>query len=78
MDPYQEGRPLRDVRAERMLSIRELAQRASVAPSTIFLIEASRSRPRLSVVRRISEALGIDPLSITEFRRSVRASGGLL
>lgn len=71
-------RSLRAVRAEQLLSIRELARLANVAPSTIYLIEFERTTPRLSVVRRISEALGVDPLTITEFRRSIRAHGGLL
>ena len=31
------ARPLRDVRAERLLSLRELARLAGVAPSTIYL-----------------------------------------
>ncbi len=74
--PGSEPRRLRDVRADRLLSIRELAQRASVAPSTIFKIEAGRSRARLAVARRIAEALEIDPQLVEEFRRSIRAHGG--
>ena len=73
-DPASESavRSLREVRAERLLSLRELAQRADVAPSTIYLIEAGRTRPRLSVVRRLSEALAVDPRAVTEFRRAIR------
>jgi len=67
------GCALRDVRAERLLSIRELARLAGVAPSTIFLVEAGRSTPHLSIIRRLSEALGVDPQSIREFRRASRA-----
>jgi transcriptional regulator with XRE-family HTH domain len=66
-------RPLRDVRADRLLSMRELAQLAGVAPSTIYLIEVGRTTPRLSVIRRLSEALAIDPQEVTEFRRAIRA-----
>jgi DNA-binding XRE family transcriptional regulator len=73
----EEGRPLRDVRAELLLSIRDLAQRAGVAPSTIFLIESGRSTPRLSVARRLAEALNVDPLTVREFRRAIQAAGGL-
>jgi transcriptional regulator with XRE-family HTH domain len=65
--------PLRDVRADRLLSIRELAQLSEVAPSTIFLIEAGRSTPRFSVIRRLSVALGVAPQAVTEFRRAIRA-----
>ena len=66
-------RSLREVRAERLLSISELAQSAGVARSTIFMIEAGRSTPRLSVVRRLAEALEIDPQEVAELRRAIRA-----
>jgi DNA-binding XRE family transcriptional regulator len=66
------ARPLRAVRAERLLSLRELARLADVAPSTIYLIETGRSTPRLSVIRRLSSALGVDPWAIAEFRRAIR------
>jgi transcriptional regulator with XRE-family HTH domain len=65
---------LREVRAECLLSIRELARRASVAPSTIYLIEAGRTIPRPSVVRRLSDVLGVEPRVIDEFQRSIEAS----
>jgi DNA-binding XRE family transcriptional regulator len=71
-----EPRPLRHWRAERMLSIRDLAQLAEVAPSTIFLIEAGRSTPRPSVARRIAEALDVEPRAITEVCQTIRAYGG--
>jgi transcriptional regulator with XRE-family HTH domain len=75
--PGSAPRRLREVRAERLMSIRELAQRASVAPSTIYMIEAGRSLPQLAVVRRLAEVLDIDPQWVEEFRRSIRAHGGL-
>ena len=71
-----EERSLRDIRAERLLSMRELAQRAGVAPSTIYLIEAGRSTPQPAVARRIADALEVDPHGITEIRRMIRRRGG--
>ena len=65
---------LRELRAERLLSIRELARRASVAPSTIFLIEAGRTVPRQRVARQIAEVLGVDAMEITELRRRIDAT----
>lgn len=59
---------LRELRAERLLSIRELARRASIAPSTLYLIEAGRSVPRQRVTRQIAEVLGIDPMLVDELR----------
>jgi transcriptional regulator with XRE-family HTH domain len=63
---------LRTARAERLLSIRDLARAADVAPSTIYLIESGRSVPRPSVVRRIAAALEVQPAEIEEFRRAIR------
>jgi transcriptional regulator with XRE-family HTH domain len=65
---------LRVVRTERLLTIRGLAQRAGVVPSTVYLIEAGRSVPRLSVVRRLAAALEIDPAAVDEFRQAIEAA----
>lgn len=67
------ARALRAVRVERLLNLRELARLAGVAPSTIYLIEAGRTTPRLSVIRRLAEVLAVDPQAVTEFRRAIRA-----
>jgi len=75
--PEPAGLSLREVRAVRLLSMRDLARLARVALSTIFLIEAGRSTPHLSVVRRLSAVLEIDPQAVTEFRQAIRAHGGL-
>jgi transcriptional regulator with XRE-family HTH domain len=61
---------LRELRAERLLSIRELAKQASIAPSTLYLIETGRSIPRQRVTRQIAEVLGIDPMIDQAKRRS--------
>ena len=65
--------PLRHVRAERLLSIRELARQASVAPSTVYLIEAGRTTPRPRVVRSLVTVLRVDANEIEEFRRAIEA-----
>jgi len=62
---------LRELRAERLLSIRDLARRALVAPSTIFLIESGRTIPRQRVARQIAEVLGVEPAEVDELRRSI-------
>ena len=69
-------RPLRDLRAERLLSIRELARLAGVAPSTIYLTEAGRTTPHASVVRRIAAALQVDAHAVAELRRAIEAYAG--
>jgi transcriptional regulator with XRE-family HTH domain len=62
---------LRRLRVERLLTIRELAQRAGVAPSTVYLIEAGRTRPSFRVIRRLAVALGVEPQTVDEFREAL-------
>jgi DNA-binding XRE family transcriptional regulator len=69
------ARPLRELRAEGLLSIRDLARLAGVAPSTIYLTEVGRTTPRPTVVRRIAAALGADAHQIAEFRRAIADHG---
>src|SRR5690348_7284622 len=61
-------RSLREARVQRLLTIREVAALAGVAPSTIYLIEAGRTRPLYRVIRQIAAALEVDPDEIYEFR----------
>jgi DNA-binding XRE family transcriptional regulator len=65
---------LRELRAERHFSIRELARLASIAPSTIYLIETGRTVPRQRVARQIAEMLGVDPMTVDELRRRIEAA----
>jgi transcriptional regulator with XRE-family HTH domain len=65
---------LRELRAERLLSIRELARQACIAPSTLFLIETGRTVPRQRVARQIAEVLGVDPMLVDELRRRIEAA----
>jgi CheY-like chemotaxis protein/DNA-binding XRE family transcriptional regulator len=58
---------LREAREARGLSLEALAERAGVGASTLLRIEHGRTRPRPTVVRRVSEALGLSPLQIAEF-----------
>ena len=62
---------LRDVRLRRLLSVRALAKRAAVAPSTVHLIETGRRAPQLLTIHRLSQALGVDPAEIDEFRAAL-------
>jgi DNA-binding XRE family transcriptional regulator len=65
---------LRELRAERLLSVRELARQAAVAPSTIFLIESGRTLPRQRVARQIARALRVEPVEVDEFRRRIEVT----
>jgi transcriptional regulator with XRE-family HTH domain len=65
---------LKEVRAERLLSIRELADRAGVAFSTIHLIETGQREPSFRVMREVSAALGVGPTEIAEFAAVIQAA----
>jgi DNA-binding XRE family transcriptional regulator len=55
------------LRKESFLSQRDLAQKAGVSPTTIMHLETGESvDPRLSTVRKIAEALGVDPNSLVD------------
>jgi transcriptional regulator with XRE-family HTH domain len=62
---------LRELRIRRLLSLRELAKRASVAQRTIVEAEAGRQVPRPATMRKIAAALEVDPLEVNEFRTAI-------
>lgn len=66
------GVKLTRLRRERFLTVQALAERAGVAKSTLVKIEGGKVRqPHLSVVKRLSEALGVPPQDVDEFRVSL-------
>jgi DNA-binding XRE family transcriptional regulator len=67
--------PFRQARARSVLSVRELAARAGVAPATVYQIEHGRTRPHYRSIRLLSEALGVDPMQIVEFARVIEEGG---
>ncbi len=64
-------RTLRQARAERMLTVRALAQAAGCSPHTVHQVETGRRVPQFDTIRRLSAALGVEPAEITEFRRAL-------
>jgi transcriptional regulator with XRE-family HTH domain len=66
---------LRQARATRLLTVRALAERARIAPSTVYLIENGRSIPSFRVMERLSTALGVEPEAIAEFADAIRKAG---
>lgn len=56
-----EGRWLRALRVERGLSIRQLAERASIGAGTLSDLERGRHRPSKATMARLAEALGTTP-----------------
>ncbi len=66
---------LKEARASRLLTMRELAEQAGVALSTLYLIESGRSVPSFRVIRAVSTALGMQPTDIAEFATAVEEAG---
>ena len=62
--------PLASIRRRHLLSQRDLAKKAGVALSTIYLLENGKTeRVTFKVMRSVSQALGVPPQAIAEFAR---------
>jgi transcriptional regulator with XRE-family HTH domain len=71
-EPLEIGFRLRELRQSRRLSIRALAQAAGLTHSTIAQIEANKTSPSVSSMKRILSALG---MSLSEFFAQAEAQG---
>jgi transcriptional regulator with XRE-family HTH domain len=67
---------LRELRVRRLLSTRELARRAGISTSTIYTIETGKAVPRLSIVKKLSDALEASPDEVDEFREAMARALG--
>ena len=59
--PHVDGERLRELREERFLSQRELARMAGMSPTTVLNLERSATEAQLRTVRKLAEALGVQP-----------------
>jgi transcriptional regulator with XRE-family HTH domain len=57
---------LKELRKERVLSLRELEQRSGVSYNTIWRIEDGRQGAHPRTVRKLAEALGVDPSELVK------------
>jgi transcriptional regulator with XRE-family HTH domain len=55
---------LEEARLSKLFSAYELAKRSGVAHTTIIDIEQKNAKPRLSTIRKLADALGVDPRDI--------------
>ncbi len=58
---------LREHRHARFISIEDLAAKAGVSTKTIVETELGRTQPKFRTIRKISEALEINPADVAEF-----------
>jgi len=63
---------LRELRQGRVFSQRDLAKRAGVSPKTILDIEQGRIQPQPTTIRKIAQALDMEPSALAEELRSAR------
>jgi transcriptional regulator with XRE-family HTH domain len=52
---------LKELRRERVLSLRELEERSGISYNTIWRIEDGRQGAHPRTVRKLADALGVDP-----------------
>ena len=60
-----------ELRADRLLSIRGLAQKSGLSQRTVHTVERGMTKPTLNTVRKLSAALEIDPREVEEFREAI-------
>ncbi len=68
-------RTLKEFRHARMLTLTELAVRADVAYATVQAVEGHKREPSIRTIRKISEALGVEPNGIVEFAKALELRG---
>jgi DNA-binding Xre family transcriptional regulator len=63
---------LRQLRARHALSLTDLAAAAGVTKTTLIAIEHGRvTAIKRKTIRRLAEALGVEPWDVVEFRRAL-------
>ncbi len=55
------GQRLRQLRVERALTLRALAERSGVSYDTINKLELGQRPARLSTIRKLADTLGVEP-----------------
>lgn len=60
------GMRLRELRERRALSLRELSELSGVSYNAIWRIEVGRTGAQPRTVRRLAEALGVEPAQLVK------------
>ena len=55
---------LKELRREQVLSLRELEEKSGVSYNTIWRIEAGRQGAQQRTIRKLAEALGVEPVEL--------------
>jgi transcriptional regulator with XRE-family HTH domain len=57
---------LRELRRQRVLSMRELEERSGVSYNTIWRLETGKTGAQPRTIRKIAGALGVDPAELVK------------
>ena len=57
---------IKELRRERVLSLRELEERSGVSYNTIWRIEDGRQGAHPRTIRKLADALGVEPRELIE------------
>ncbi len=57
---------LRELRRQRVLSMRELEERSGVSYNTIWRLETGKTGAQPRTIRKIATALGVDPAELVK------------
>jgi XRE family transcriptional regulator, fatty acid utilization regulator len=60
------GDKLKRYRTRRALTQAQLAERAGVTTATVARIERDEIEPRMTTLRKLAQALGVDPAELVE------------
>ncbi len=66
---------LRELRSQRLMSQLDLATATGLASKTIIRLEKNRNTPNFLSMRRICNALGVEPKDVTEFAEAMARRG---
>ncbi len=55
------GERLKELRRDRMLTQRDLAEKADIALSTVVNLEKQHTEPRFGTIRKLAQALDVEP-----------------
>ena len=50
----------------RALTQAELAEKARITPATVVRIERNQAEPHMSTIRKLADALGVDPAELVK------------
>jgi transcriptional regulator with XRE-family HTH domain len=68
------AKSLREWRVERLLGVKALGRQAGVSNKTIVQIEHGAQVPSFRTIRRLSDALGVEPQDVAEFAAALELS----